>query len=285
MKRQTVGLCALLLAASTFFSACHDSTNRNAGSLEFDSLHANKTAHLFADTAKPACNITLLLTYVSSASDSRLKDSLNTYFLASCFGESSAALSPEEAVSAYADNYIKEYRSDLEPMYKKDEQESDSKETLGAWYSYYKGIAGRIQFYEKHLLVYRIDYNEYTGGAHGIYMTTFLNMDLHTLTPIRLDDLFVEEYREALTDLLWNQLMADHQVSTRQELEEMGYATTGELEPTDNFYLGKEGITFYYNVYEIAPYVMGPTAITLPYEMMTHLLTGDNVPLNEIRRS
>ena len=116
-------------------------------------------------------------------------------------------------------------------------------------------------------------------------MTTFLNMDLHTLTPIRLDDLFVEEYREALTDLLWNQLMADHQVSTRQELEEMGYATTGELEPTDNFYLGKEGITFYYNVYEIAPYVMGPTAITLPYEMMTHLLTGDNVPLNEIRRS
>ncbi|MBR6432824.1 MAG: DUF3298 domain-containing protein, partial [Bacteroides sp.] len=139
------------------------------------------------------------------------------------------------------------------------------------------------QLYIKHLLVYRIDYNEYTGGAHGIYMSTFLNMDLHTLTPVRLDDLFAGDYKEALTDLLWNQLMADNKVATRRELEDIGYATTGELEPTENFYLGQEGITFYYNVYDIAPYVMGPIKITLPYEMMQHLLKDDCMVLNEVR--
>ena len=71
------------------------------------------------------------------------------------------------------------------------------------------------------VLTYRIDYNEYTGGAHGIYMSTFLNLDLRTLAPIRLDDLFAGDYKEQLTDLLWNQLMADNKVATRQELEDM----------------------------------------------------------------
>ena len=28
--------------------------------------------------------------------------------------------------------------------------------------------------------------------------------------------------------------------------------TTGDLTPTENFYLGKDGITFYYNVYDLS---------------------------------
>ena len=120
-------------------------------------------------------------------------------------------------------------------------------------------------------------------GAHGIYMSTFLNLDLRTLAPIRLDDLFAGDYKEQLTDLLWNQLMADNKVATRQELEDMGYVTTGDLTPTENFYLSKDGITFYYNVYDIAPYVMGPVKITLPYEMMQHLLSDETMALNDVR--
>ena len=65
----------------------------------------------------------------------------------------------------------------------------------------------------------------------------------------------------------------------------MGYVTTGDLTPTENFYLGKEGITFHYNVYDIAPYVMGAIEITLPYEMMQHLLNDDTMVLNEVRNS
>ena len=133
------------------------------------------------------------------------------------------------------------------------------------------------------LLTYVITRSSYTGGAHGIYMSTFLNLDLRTLAPIRLDDLFVNDYKEQLTDLLWNQLMADNKVATRQELEDMGYVTTGDLTPTENFYLSKDGITFYYNVYDIAPYVMGPVKITLPYEMMQHLLSDETMALNDLR--
>ena len=283
MKKQYVSLLVILLAASGFLFSCGNTVNKNAYALEFDSIQVNETVHLFGDTAKPACNLILNVAYASQSSDVRLKDSLNTYFLSACFGDKYMTLKPEEAVKLYKETYIKDYLKDLEPMYAKDEAEKEDSASILAWYSYYKGIESHVQYYKKHLLVYRIDYNEYTGGAHGIYMSTFLNMDLRTLNPIRLDDIFVGEYQEALTDLLWNQLMADNKVTTRQEVEDMGYTSTGDLEPTENFYLSPKGITFYYNIYEIAPYVMGPVEITLPYEIMSHLLSDDTMALNEIR--
>ena len=283
MKKQTVSLLVLLLAASGFFFSCGNTMNKNTGALEFDSIQVNETAHLFGDTAKPACNLVINFAYATRSSDVKLKDSLNTFFLSACFGDKYLTMTPEEAIKKYTEKYVNDYRKDLEPMYRKDEQDKEDGASMEAWYSYYKGIESNIQLYIKNLLVYRIDYNEYTGGAHGIYMSSFLNMDLRTLSPVRLDDLFASDYKDALTDLLWNQLMADNKVATRQELEDLGYATTGELEPTENFYLDPEGITFYYNVYDIAPYVMGPVKITLPYEAMQHLLSDDNGILDSIK--
>lgn len=285
MNKQTVSLLVLLLAASGFFFSCSNIMNKNAGALEFDSIRVNETAHLFGDSTKPACNLIINFAYAAKSSDNRLKDSLNSYFLAACFGDKYIAMTPAEAVKKYTEKYVENYRKDLEPIYRKDEKDQEDNASMEAWYSYYKGIESHVQLYIKNLLVYRMDYNEYTGGAHGIYMSSFLNLDLRTLAPIRLDDLFVNGYEEPLTDLLWNQLMADNNVATRQELEDMGYATTGNLEPTENFYLDREGITFYYNVYDITPYVMGPVKITLPYQMMQHLLIGDNMILNEVRNS
>ena len=140
MKKQTVSLLVLLLAASGFFFSCGNTVNKNAYALEFDSIQVNETAHLFGDTAKPACNLILNFAYASQSSDVRLKDSLNTFFLSACFGDKYMAMTPEEAVKKYTEKYVGDYRNDLEPMYKKDEQDKEDEESIGAWYSYYKGI-------------------------------------------------------------------------------------------------------------------------------------------------
>jgi hypothetical protein len=256
--------------------------NKNTGSLEFDSIQVNETAHLFSDTARPACNLVIDFTYPVKASDELLKDTLNKYFISACFGEKYIGETPKEVVKQYTEAYIREYRRDLEPMYLEDEKDKEDESSIGAWYSYYKGIESHVQLYEKNLLVYRIDYNEYTGGAHGIYMTTFLNMDLGLMRPLRLDDVFVGEYQEPLTDLIWNQLMADNEAKTRAELEDMGYGSTGEIAPTENFYLDKDGVTFYYNVYDITPYAMGPVTVSIPFQMLEHML-GSNPVVGELK--
>lgn len=282
MKKQYVSLLAVILAASGFLFSCGDKMKKNTGSLEFDSIQVNKTAHLFGDTAKPACNLLINFAYPSKSSDELLKDTLDKYFIAACFGDKYVGEKPQEVVKQYTEAYISEYRRDLEPMYLEDEKDKENESSVGAWYSYYKGIESHVQLYEKNLLVYRINYNEYTGGAHGIYMTTFLNFDLGLMRPLRLDDLFVGDYQEPLTDLIWNQLMADNGAKTRAELEDMGYGSTGEIAATENFYLNKDGITFYYNVYDITPYAMGPVVVSLPFQMLEHML-GSNPVIGELK--
>lgn len=282
MKKQYVSLLAIIVAVSGFLFSCSDKMNKNAGLLEFDSIQVNKTAHLFGDTAKPACNLVINFSYPVKASDELLKDTLTKYFISACFGDKYIGEQPKEVVKQYTDAYVQEYRRDLEPMYLEDEKDKEEESAIGAWYSYYKGIESHVQLYEKNFLVYRIDYNEYTGGAHGIYMSSFLNMDLGLMRPLRLDDIFVGEYQEVLTDLIWNQLMADNDAKTRSEVEDMGYGSTGEIAPTENFYLDKEGITFYYNVYDITPYAMGPVSISIPYQMMEHML-GSNPVIGELK--
>ena len=55
-----------------------------------------------------------------------------------------------------------------------------------------------------------------------------------------------------------------------------------ERNPVESFYLSKEGVTFYYNVYDITPYAMGPVKVTVPFPMMEHLL-GSNPILGELK--
>lgn len=283
MKKQYVSLLAIILSASGFLFSCGDKMNKNTGALVFDSIQVNKTAHLFGDTAKPACNLVINFAYPVKSSDEMLKDTLNKYFISACFGDKYIGENPQEVVKQYTETYVSDYRRDLEPMYLEDEKDKEDNASVGAWYSYYKGIESDIQLYEKNLLVYRIYYSEYTGGAHGIYMTTFLNMDLGLMRPLKLDDIFVGNYQEAVTDLIWNQLMAENKAKTRNELEDMGYGSTGEIAPTENFYLDKEGITFYYNVYDITPYAMGPVKVSLPFQMISHLL-GSNPVIGELKK-
>lgn len=282
MKKQNVSLLVLLLSASGFLFSCSNKANQNKGALEFDSIQVNETAHLFGDTAKPACNLVINFACVAYSNDERMKDSLNQYFQALCLGDAYRTLSPQTAVQKYKEQYVSDYRNDLEEFYQKEEKEYGDADQR-AWYSYYKYIQSHVQLYRKDLLVYRTRYEEYTGGAHGIYMTSFLNLNLHTLTPIHLSDFFAEGYEEALTDLLWNQLMADNHVATHKELEDLGYGSTGELTPTENFCIGQEGITFLYNVYEIAPYVMGAIEITLPYDILSHLLDDKSQILDSLK--
>lgn len=104
MKKQTVSQFIFLLTASIFFFSCGNKMNKNTGSLEFDSIQVNETAHLFGDTAKPACNLVINFTFASQSSDSRLKDSLNTYFLSVCLGDKYLAMQPEQAIGQYTQN-------------------------------------------------------------------------------------------------------------------------------------------------------------------------------------
>jgi hypothetical protein len=267
MKKQSVSLLVIMLSVCGIFTACTDQIN-----LEFECVHIDKTVHLFGDTTKPGTNIVVDFTFISKSSDDKLKDSLNAYILSACFDDKYTDEPIREIPELYVQNYISEYLQEWEPMFLEDQKNKDKDDFVPSCYSHSKRIEGQVKSHEKDLLVYRLYFSEHTGGAHGMYTTTFLNFDLKHTRQLVLDDIFTGDYWDALSDLLWNQLMADQKVKTRTELEDLGYGSIGDLTPTENFYIGKEGITFHYNVYEFTPYSMGATEITLPYAAIDHLI-------------
>lgn len=281
MKKETTILLIAFLIAGCWLASCSN-TGQPSRNLQFEEITLTKSEHLFADESKPACNLSIDFVFVNNAITIGAKDSINAYLLSALFGKKYQQLSPQETMEGYAKEYVTHYRADLEPMIQKDIDNHIDKDQLTAWYSYEQELKGSVETYKGMLLTYRTYKNEYSGGPHGMYTTEFTNLNLSTLQPILLDELFVEDYQETLTELLWYQLALDNGVETRDELEEMGYATTGELAPTENFYISEDGITFYYNVYEIAPYSMGPTQITLSYDMLEYILNYDNKLVNEL---
>ncbi len=283
MKKQSVTLLAIILSVGGFLFPCGNKMNKNAAAetLRLDSVSIEASEHLFGDAARPACDLKIRLTYVSKAASDTLQKEINDFFLALSFGNEYIGMEPQEAIERYRDAYIHEYKHDLEPILLKDEEGGNERE-IGAWYNYNQSIHSRVLLNKGELLVYSNEWNDYTGGAHPMYFRSFLNLDLKEMRPLRLDDIFIGEYTEPLTDLLWEQLMKDQKADSREALLEEGYASTGELTPTENFYLGKDKITFYYNVYELAPYYMGPIQISLPYSAVSHML-GSHTAIRDAR--
>ena len=66
------------------------------------------------------------------------------------------------------------------------------------------------------------------------------------------------------------------EVENAKELENIGYFSIEEIFPNGNFLIDEKGITYTFNEYEIAAYVVGPTHVCIPFEEISYLLKGDS---------
>lgn len=115
---------------------------------------------------------------------------------------------------------------------------------------------------------------EYTGGAHGNDLLTTFNYDLERNEAITPSALFLDPKDSRIVELLLSKLMTEFDVSTPEELEYAGIFNYQVLEITNNFYFTDEGITFYYNPYELAAYAVGPIELFVTYSELSPFLNG-----------
>ena len=117
------------------------------------------------------------------------------------------------------------------------------------------------------LISLQVDSDVFTGGAHGSYATRFINVDPTTGTAYLLDALLKPGYQELLTGLAYE----DFKQQRGFEADSVGVESVDEgvpFELNDNYGFRKEGIVFFYNIYEIGAYAEGPTEIMIPYERL-----------------
>lgn len=149
----------------------------------------------------------------------------------------------------------KAWAKDLEDGYKADTQDAGNEfdERQDWMFNWEYGMDGAFTTACKarKLQTYTSSSNEYTGGAHGLYGETNLVFDMTTGETVTEADLFTDELQEGISDLLFDK------VTEYLEEIELPDALFGTPAPNGNFSVSENGVTWYFNPYEVAPYVAG----------------------------
>jgi hypothetical protein len=116
------------------------------------------------------------------------------------------------------------------------------------------------------VLSFECDNESFTGGAHPNTIFTYLNFDPATGDRFSLEDLLKPEVETQLAQAAEKRFREMKKLAPDADLNANGYQFPDDrFALAKNFYPSSAGLVFYYNSYEIAPYDMGPTVLTLPY--------------------
>lgn len=125
----------------------------------------------------------------------------------------------------------------------------------------------QITYNEKCHLSYYYDRYEYTGGAHGSTVRRSDSWCLVNAKRLRLADFF-ERGRDGCKVVIAEILkLADKRQQEKGDLFEDYQELIAEYFNPCSFYLTSDGITFYFQQYQIAPYSSGIIGFTLPYSV------------------
>lgn len=117
----------------------------------------------------------------------------------------------------------------------------------------------------------------YMGGAHPNAFSLMYVMDLSNGKTVKLDELISSDKMNDFNKLRFEIFLSNWNANGENlKWEDYFFAEAftdkGDFFSNENFYVGKEGITFYYNQYEIAPYSSGVTELMVPLEKLQPFL-------------
>lgn len=275
MSTQMCKSILALILLGLFIGSCNTGTKKVADNdIQFDSIQVDKTYHLLDNPDNPNCNLQLSFTFPAKYTDNEILKKIQQQFVYSYFGETYENLSPQEAVAKYTEDYLKNYK-DLEPEFKAELEKKDER-PVGAWFSYYEMSSDKIEYNQNDILSYTIKFENYTGGAHGSHSYNNHVINLKNGNVLTEEDIFVENYQDQLAQIIIDKIAALHKVENPKDLENIGFFSVEEIFPNGNFLVDGKGITYTFNEYEIAAYVVGATNVFLPYEEIRILLKKDS---------
>ena len=157
----------------------------------------------------------------------------------------------EETATRYEDNLKDEYFNEYEDT-----------EAVGVR-SWEDRINGYFSGRYKQFLSYMVEYYGFRGGAHGINTMTSVVFDRKTGNTVPEEAFFTDGYKNPVAALI--------QAHLPEALEGDEEALKDIFEPdligpNGNYEVTQDGVTWYYQPYDIAPYYLGVISVTVPWK-------------------
>ncbi len=265
-----------LLLIGILATGCNTGTKKDSmNDITFDSISVEKTYHLLDNPENPNCNLEIKFIYPSKYKDKEILKNIQKQFVSSFFSENYETLSPEQATQKYTEDYLASYK-DLEEDFKADVARSEDGQESVSWYSFYEMSSNEISYNKNDIISYTVSLENYTGGAHGAHNYNNHVINLKTGKPITEEDIFVENFQDNLAQILVDQIAKQNDLTDAKELENIGFFSVDEIYPNNNFLIDETGITYSFNEYEIAAYVVGVTNVHIPFKEIRYLLRDDS---------
>lgn len=241
--------------------------NYPTGSTPLSVWFQSASKPLIGKGPKPRAYIEQCLVIPSESGNSLASDTVRQRIMKQISAASESATDPQRFLDALQQSYFTNYINDNLDLYKQMPEAG----TLN--WDLYKLI--HVVYNEQFLLSYYLDSYAFTGGAHGLGAQDYTVINMKTGKVVTASDLFVKEYEPVLTIIITAKLKKMEKLQPGEKLSEKAEYFVDEIPPNSNFYITGEGIGFFYNHYEIAPYSHGFTDIFLTFgELAPVLKTG-----------
>ena len=199
-------------------------------------------------------------------------------------GAEPVAESSSEAIRDFVFRPLKERAEGEPPVKLVDEfiddfsafKEAEPRAASGVWYLERKAF---VLSNTESVLSLSLCERTYTGGAHGNETFHFESFDGRTGAPLTLDDVVAPGKRSELEALAEAAFRERHELAPDADLAEAGFSfEEGRFALTENFAITAEGLVFYYNSYEVAPYAFGATEIELGWDELGGIVASRFAP-------
>ena len=282
----TKGLTLLLLVR--LLSACHSEGKEvEENPIRFDSMVIEKTFPIEnnKEAAPQERLLKIRFTYPTEYADKAVLQAVQQLFVKSLLGDRYMAMSVQEAVNKYAEDYgaqVNQETSDFEQDteagfgiaadFEGDDFDTSDRPALPE----YELLNDSILYNQKNLLCYSV-YREYcvgTPAANRLY--TNWVVDLKTGKRVTEGDIFNEDYKDDLAKIIVDAIALSNNVDKVADLENIGFYNINEIYPNRNFYVDDVGVTYTFNENDIAAGALGTTTVRIPYEKLRHLLRRES---------
>ena len=266
------------LTLAAMFGSCQVVNNKT---VDIKEMKKDTTVYLVAnDTKSPSCKFELEYKYLTSNiendSITQLINQKIQHFV------SDGKLKGEDIQSfpnRMASLYLKNYNKDVKDLYQADLYNNIAPEEVPSWYNYEYAIATDMNKGYQDCWNYEVEEFQYTGGAHPNTFARKTNIDSKTGKILKKQDVFQRGSDTQICEIILkhlievvNEKMDEESIKNIEDLREVGLLLDADLFIPDNFLLKENEIEFYYNRYEIGPYVVGDFEVNVPYHELNQYI-------------
>jgi len=236
----------------------------------------SRKCFLTSDTTKGALSVDIHVEIPVAFADKNVLDSIRATIISNLFGDEFITHSNDSLLLLFTNSLQADYRDNNGPLV--NSLDSTSKYSFNNEHT----VEGFSLLSDKKIYSYGIDRYVFMGGAHGLSNRNYYNFDLKTGKLITEKDLYVANFQTALSELIKTRIIEESKEAKGKDadpimsLEDTDFWTEA-IKPNGNFYITDESINYVFNPYEIAPYYMGQTEVTIPFDRIRNILKPNSI--------